>query len=87
MTATDFGTMVASLVRQHDACASKARDGEETQPFSYEIRCSATPRPHIACNAPRARVALAALVAMPSVVVDGVRVLAYVAPVAGCSPG
>ena len=37
MTATEFGTMVASLVRQHDACASKARDGEETQPVS--CRC------------------------------------------------
>ena len=38
-------------------------------------------------HAQSAGVALAALVAMPSVVVDGVRVLAHVAPVAGLSPG
>ena len=38
-------------------------------------------------HAQSAGVALAALVAMPSVVVYGVRVLAHVAPVAGFSPG
>eukprot|EP00964_Phaeocystis_antarctica_P152716 scaffold120717_cov63-Phaeocystis_antarctica.AAC.3 len=83
-------------------CARGARgrgpvSGARRPPAARVVRwkCHPPPRPptvrstsrRLRRHAQSAGVALAALVAMPSVVVDGVRVLAHVAPVAGFSPG